>query len=103
MGGIVAPGNMWDVIRINFFVGFDRTIFQHPFAFGPGEGSYWSLQYVTLHTDYYKLWFNTLRENLPATSELQDPAMPVDPFNLGLALQYEAVPLTLILEFAFCY
>jgi len=52
-----ARSGLFETVKIPFFTTFDTTFFNEPFSWrfgiGPGTQSYWSIQYVTLHSDYY--------------------------------------------------
>lgn len=102
--GAVIPRTDPTVINTPFYVSFDTTIFQMPFAFEAGSGSYWSLQYVTLHGDYYNHWM------LPRLTERirrQDPSVlikaphrwdfPYWHLNEAILLQYLGIPVTLLM------
>ncbi len=96
---MVPPQPVWEM-PISFFTTFDTSIFERPFAFGPGEGSYWSLQYVTLHQDYYNFWNSPVYQDMPLT-ELSYPGtrtnIPGARFQDAVRLMYLAIPATLMI------
>lgn len=89
-----------------FFYRFDDTIFIKPWAYGPGEKSYWSMQYVTLHNDYYNHWNSSAYDSWPDNTlawNLHRAPTPIDRYNLAIILQAVAAPVTLLIVFGFFY
>ena len=106
IGAFGEPRSIADFGDWGFFFRFDPTIFDNPWAFGPGEGSYWSLQYVTLHNDYYNHWNSASYLSWPADSVMNDVhryVRPVERFDTAIVLQYIAIPITMVMVFAFLY
>ncbi|MFN8371774.1 MAG: hypothetical protein U0694_02710 [Anaerolineae bacterium] len=89
--------------HVGFLLRFDPTLFLSPFAYKYGYRGYWSLEYVTLHSDYYNHWssdaYNTWDANL-LTAMPHRFAMPIARYNDLLLLQFLAVPVTFVMVFA---
>ncbi len=106
VGATTPQRPMWEVVGTNFFTSFDTSIFDMPFAFGNGERSYWSLQYVTLHSDYYNHWNSRAYESYPAELMMPMPhrvPMPIAHVADGKQLQFLAVPITGLMLFGWGY
>lgn len=103
MGAVIPPRSAIGRFPLRFFVGFDFSIFENPFAYGPGEGSFWSLQYVTLHSDYYNHWNSPAYNALPPDQRHDtghNQPMPVARFDALVRLQVLAIPITLVMVYA---
>lgn len=96
---MMPPQPVWGM-PLTFFTTFDTSIFERPFIPGPGEGSYWSLQYVSLHQDYYNFWNSPVYEDMPL-SELSYPGsrtnIPGARFQDAVRLMYLGIPVTLVI------
>lgn len=101
-GVTVDTRDLWEVVTPNFFLSFDFNIFDMPFAFQAGAGSYWSLQFLTLHNDYYNHWNSAAYETYPSHELIaithRDP-MPILRFKDAVTLLYLALPVSMIMLF----
>jgi hypothetical protein len=94
-------------IQLKFLTSFDFTLFQSPFAYLHGHRGYWSLEYVTLHSDYYNHWnsdayLDSSYNNLLTSMAHRFP-MPISRYTDLQLLQFLAVPVTFVMVFAFVY
>lgn len=100
VGAITKPRYLWDAVTPSFFLSLDLNIFDMPFAYERGEGSYWTLQFLTLHNDYYNHWNSAAYKDYPphklATMPRRDP-MPYSRLYDAITLQYLAIPITLVM------
>ncbi len=100
----VMPSEPPDHLR--FLLNFDPTLFLSPIAYKSGRAGYWSLQYVTLHSDYYNHWnsdaYLSWDYKLLTAVPHRFP-MPITRYNDLQLLQYLAVPVTFIMVFGFVY
>jgi hypothetical protein len=97
IGATTEPRSMFGTVPLSFFLSFDGRIFEHPFAFEAGSASYWTLQYVTMHSDYYNHWNSTAYDSLPPEARIDighRQPMPRERYALAQALQTLAVPVT---------
>lgn len=102
VGATTESRYLWDAVTPSFFLSFDSDFFSMPFAYQSGSQSYWSLQFLTLHNDYYNHWNSITYKNYPAhqlvTVPHRDP-MPFTRLTDAITLQYLALPITLIMVF----
>lgn len=93
-----------DVVTPRFFYTFDTEIFRMPFVDSPGERSFWSLQYVNLHGDYYNHWNSSAYSRYPDYELVVVPyrfPMPLNRYYAAVMLQYLGVPITLMMILGF--
>lgn len=106
MGSQSEQYNLFSNQNITFFTSFDGTIFERPFGYGSGTGSYWTQQYITLHNDYLRFWLSDAYKTWPPSAMMPSSGfdqMPIELFNTAVILQYLAIPVTLVMAFAFFY
>lgn len=95
---------LWEVVPPEFFLTFDFNIFHMPFAFENGSGSYWTLQFLTLHNDYYNHWNSDAYKTYPADSLVNMPHRDPIPHSRlldAIILIYLAFPITGLMIFGF--
>jgi len=102
LGVIGDAPYVWDVVDPSFFLTFDLDIFDVPFAFETGKSSFWTLQFLTLHNDYYNHWNSSAYKDYPPYRLVEVPhrdPMPYTRLQDAVVLQYLAIPITLVMVF----
>src|SRR5262249_55737545 len=101
--------SMFGRTPVTFFTTFDLSVLNTPFATGrladsAGKDSFWSIQYVTLHSDYLNHWNSPAYQSWP-TSSLMDLhrryPIPISQFVSAVILAVLAIPVTMIMIVGF--
>lgn len=105
--GITLPEHVYiPPMPLSFLTTLDLSIFSNPFSYGPGEGSYWSMQYITLHNDYYNHWsstaYNTYPRSIMYTPNHRSP-FPLTHYADAKLIVWLGIPITAVMLFGFFY
>ncbi|NWF68454.1 MAG: hypothetical protein HXY40_05160 [Chloroflexi bacterium] len=105
--GVRPPAQPRNQINhVRFLLSFDATLVLLPLAYEHGQRGYWSLHYVTLHSDYYNHWntvaYRAWDVNALTAMPHRFPA-PIARVNDLLLLQWLALPVTGVMGFGLLY